>query len=231
MLYIACVYTHAPPLGMRVLCLLLAAAVCAVTAAPSLQDKVQHIIVVMLENRSFDHVLGFLKADNPDIEGLTGTESNAFNVSDPASPRVTVSHDAPYVDPGSPIPCTRVCVCARARAVRVCVRVLHVRSSPQTQTIDAGHGLDDTRQQIFGVTEEPPYPFPPAPMNGFVMNAEHIQSGWGPQVRARTLTPSLTPSHFHPLTPSRLHTSTPSLPPAFTPSHPSHTQRLPTLAR
>ncbi|MHB1756460.1 MAG: alkaline phosphatase family protein [Leptospirillum sp.] len=36
---------------------------------------VQHIVVLMLENRSFDHMLGFLKHQDNDIEGLTGTES------------------------------------------------------------------------------------------------------------------------------------------------------------
>jgi len=37
---------------------------------------VKHLIVVMLENRSFDHMLGALKAINPQIDGLTGNESN-----------------------------------------------------------------------------------------------------------------------------------------------------------
>ncbi len=37
---------------------------------------VRHIVVLMLENRSFDHMLGFLKEQNYDVEGLTGTESN-----------------------------------------------------------------------------------------------------------------------------------------------------------
>ncbi|WP_158754112.1 alkaline phosphatase family protein [Dyella sp. S184] len=44
---------------------------------------INHIVVLMLENRSFDHMLGFLYADSGNIsaagqpfEGLTGTESN-----------------------------------------------------------------------------------------------------------------------------------------------------------
>jgi phospholipase C len=36
----------------------------------------KHLIVLMLENRSFDHMLGFLKAPNYPIEGLTGNETN-----------------------------------------------------------------------------------------------------------------------------------------------------------
>src|SRR5438270_10513490 len=44
---------------------------------------IEHIVVLMLENRSFDHMLGFLYADSGNVsptgdpfEGLTGTESN-----------------------------------------------------------------------------------------------------------------------------------------------------------
>jgi phospholipase C len=38
---------------------------------------VKHIVVLMMENRSFDQMLGYLKRDGmPDVEGLSGTESN-----------------------------------------------------------------------------------------------------------------------------------------------------------
>jgi phospholipase C len=36
----------------------------------------QHVVVLMMENRSFDHMLGGLKGRNPKIDGLTGNESN-----------------------------------------------------------------------------------------------------------------------------------------------------------
>jgi phospholipase C len=39
-------------------------------------DNLKHIVVLMMENRSFDHMLGALKAQNPLIDGLTGNESN-----------------------------------------------------------------------------------------------------------------------------------------------------------
>ena len=39
-------------------------------------DKLQHIVVLMMENRSFDHMLGGLKAKDPRINGLTGNETN-----------------------------------------------------------------------------------------------------------------------------------------------------------
>ncbi|MCI25315.1 non-specific phospholipase C1-like, partial [Trifolium medium] len=51
-----------------------------------------------MENRSFDHVLGWLKSTRPDIDGLTGTESNPIKVSDPSSPKIPVSNDAVFID-------------------------------------------------------------------------------------------------------------------------------------
>ncbi|XBI85760.1 hypothetical protein VPH35_093851 [Triticum aestivum] len=51
-----------------------------------------------MENRSFDHVLGWLRAGRPDIDGLTGTESNRLNASDPSSPEIFVTDKAGYVD-------------------------------------------------------------------------------------------------------------------------------------
>ena len=38
-------------------------------------DNLKHIVVLMMENRSFDHMLGFMK-QAPGIDGLNGTESN-----------------------------------------------------------------------------------------------------------------------------------------------------------
>lgn len=39
-------------------------------------DNLKHIVVLMMENRSFDHMLGALKAEDPRINGLTGNEAN-----------------------------------------------------------------------------------------------------------------------------------------------------------
>jgi phospholipase C len=39
-------------------------------------DRLKHIVVLMMENRSFDHMLGSLKEVNPKIDGLTGAEAN-----------------------------------------------------------------------------------------------------------------------------------------------------------
>jgi phospholipase C len=43
---------------------------------PGTPDHLKHIVVVMMSGRSFDHMLGSLKAEDPRIDGLTGNESN-----------------------------------------------------------------------------------------------------------------------------------------------------------
>src|SRR3954470_733484 len=57
---------------------------------------IEHLIVLMLENRSFDHMLGYLKKPGYAIDGLTGRESNPVDPAHPAQ-RVRVSNDADYV--------------------------------------------------------------------------------------------------------------------------------------
>lgn len=60
-----------------------AAAFVAVTADPTLANlnKIEHIVVLMLENRSFDHILGYLTLENgrTDVDGLTKDMHNDFN--------------------------------------------------------------------------------------------------------------------------------------------------------
>ncbi len=47
-------------------------------------QNLKHIVVLMMENRSFDHMLGALHADDPRINGLTGSESNTDTTNEPA---------------------------------------------------------------------------------------------------------------------------------------------------
>jgi phospholipase C len=74
--------------------------------------SIKHIVVLMLENRSFDHMLGFLYADRNNVspsgnpfEGLSGTESNpakngkavpVFKI----QPATQYSYFMPGADPG-----------------------------------------------------------------------------------------------------------------------------------
>jgi phospholipase C len=68
-------------------------------------NKLQHLVVLMMENRSFDHMLGGLKQLNPAIDGLNGNETNPDTTGEP----VRVSSDADYQadlqdDPGHHFP-------------------------------------------------------------------------------------------------------------------------------
>jgi phospholipase C len=47
-------------------------------------DKLKHLVVLMMENRSFDHMLGALRAEDPRIDGLTGGEMNPDSSGAPA---------------------------------------------------------------------------------------------------------------------------------------------------
>jgi phospholipase C len=55
-------------------------------------DNLKHVVVLMMENRSFDHMLGALMKKFPKINGLTGNESNP----DVNGNRVKVSPDATF---------------------------------------------------------------------------------------------------------------------------------------
>jgi phospholipase C len=64
-------------------------------------QNIKHLVVLMLENRSFDHMFGFLKSNSYKIDGLNGNETNPDSAGQP----VQVSSDAKYVgdlknDPG-----------------------------------------------------------------------------------------------------------------------------------
>ena len=45
---------------------------------PEPLQKIQRFVVLMLENRSFDHLFGYLKTQNPDVAGLTGNEYSNY---------------------------------------------------------------------------------------------------------------------------------------------------------
>src|SRR5437762_3161581 len=55
-------------------------------------DNLKHIVVLMMENRSFDHMLGGLKKTNPRINGLKGNEWNP----DTTGTRTKVEANATY---------------------------------------------------------------------------------------------------------------------------------------
>jgi len=64
-------------------------------------QTINHVVVLMLENRSFDHVFGFMRSAAYPVDGLTGNESNPLDPHHP-SPDIPVSRNAGYVLPQDP---------------------------------------------------------------------------------------------------------------------------------
>lgn len=62
-------------------------------------SPIKTIIVLVMENRSFDHMLGWMKKLNPEINGVDGSESNQLSTTDPNSQLFFFSNQSQYVDP------------------------------------------------------------------------------------------------------------------------------------
>ncbi|KAL2478630.1 Non-specific phospholipase C4 [Forsythia ovata] len=60
---------------------------------------IKTIVVLVQENRSFDHMLGWFKTLNPEINGVTGAESNPLSTSDPTANQIFFGDKSLYVDP------------------------------------------------------------------------------------------------------------------------------------
>ena len=61
---------------------------------------IRHVVVLMLENRSFDSMLGILHPSGPGFDGLTGTESNVWHKPDGSRQDIQVWTD-PELTPES----------------------------------------------------------------------------------------------------------------------------------
>lgn len=63
--------------------------------------EIENVVVMMLENRAFDHMLGFMKRGGPfgdvRVDGLTGSECNLKNLSDPSKGKICVNDAAQEV--------------------------------------------------------------------------------------------------------------------------------------
>src|SRR5882762_1310611 len=67
------------------------------------QSRIKHIVVLMLENRSFDHVFGFLQpAPGQQVDNLQGPNATLSSLLDPSqpesatNPKITVGQPAPF---------------------------------------------------------------------------------------------------------------------------------------
>jgi len=64
---------------------------------------IKRFVVLMLENRSFDHLFGYLKSVNPKVFGLNGNEFNQKDPNAPGDPAIKVGRASSFVmtfDPG-----------------------------------------------------------------------------------------------------------------------------------
>ena len=128
--------------------------------------SIEHIVVLMLENRSFDHMLGFLYTDNGNVsplgqpyEGLNGTESNPASAGSPVSVfRIGPSTSNAYFMPGA----------------------------------DPGEGYMATNAQLFGGAEGATVPSTAPPNVGFVTDFAYTLSWQARQ--GRSILPGTTAS-------------------------------------
>jgi len=127
---------------------------------------IQHVVQLMLENRSFDHMLGFLYADSGNVsptgaafEGLTGQESNPDTNDNPVQVfKIDTADPGAYFMPAA----------------------------------DPGEGYANTNSQLFGRGTAPA---PPVPTNqGFVTNFD-ATIAWDRRV-GRTVEPSATAANI-----------------------------------
>ncbi|GAB2234772.1 hypothetical protein Droror1_Dr00004037 [Drosera rotundifolia] len=60
---------------------------------------IKTVVVLVQENRSFDHMLGWMKSLYPEINGVTGDETNPLDTSDPNSKLIKFGDSSVFVDP------------------------------------------------------------------------------------------------------------------------------------
>ena len=73
--------------------------------------QIKHIVVLMLENRSFDHMLGFMQSDTYNIDGVDAHNPPTNPMSLHDSTLVPATPDAPFVlpfDAGHSVPDTNL---------------------------------------------------------------------------------------------------------------------------
>ena len=132
-------------------------------------SAIEHVVVLMLENRSFDHMLGFLYSESGNtsptgqpFEGLTGKESNPDHTGQPVTV-FKIEPDTPngYFMPGG----------------------------------DPGEGYMATNEQLFGTIKGPASPGQAPAMQGFVKNFASTLS-WEGHSWGFKLMPGTTPSNI-----------------------------------
>ncbi|KAI4370880.1 hypothetical protein MLD38_019179 [Melastoma candidum] len=68
-------------------------------AATADHCPIKTVVILVQENRSFDHMLGWMKSLNPKIDGVDGSQSNPVSTSNSNSLLLKYGDSATYVDP------------------------------------------------------------------------------------------------------------------------------------
>lgn len=124
-----------------------------------LKSKIKHVVVLMLENRSFDNLLGWLYdgetiPDGQEFEGLKSYLSNPFTITDGEGNPII--EQVPVAKNGVPV----------KRAKTTCTN----EENYFLPNPDPGEGFADTNHQLFLSYKVDPV-YPPMPLNnGFVQN-------------------------------------------------------------
>src|SRR5580700_5240086 len=130
---------------------------------------VNHVVVLMLENRSFDHMLGFLYSGSGNVspagqpfDGLAGTETNSPSSGSPVTVyQIEPSTPNAYFMPGA----------------------------------DPGEGYMATNSQLFGTDNAPASPATVPAMGGFVQDFAYTL-GWQSQEGTWSIVPGTTASNI-----------------------------------
>ena len=115
-------------------------------SSPSGFQGIKRLVVLMLENRSFDHLFGYLKTRDPRIAGLNGSEFNQKDPNTPGDPKIPVCRASTFVMPFDPA---------------------HEYYDVQVQLYGPLAGTAPDLPPLANL------PTDPAPMSGFVANAVH----------------------------------------------------------
>ncbi|KAI9598210.1 phosphoesterase family-domain-containing protein [Syncephalis fuscata] len=65
-------------------------------------NRIEHVVVLMLENRSFDHILGRMNSAIPELDGLKGDEKNYWDLKDQRKGFLTVKNNTYWRAPLDP---------------------------------------------------------------------------------------------------------------------------------
>jgi len=114
-------------------------------ANPSFQG-IKRFVVLILENRSFDHVFGYMKAQDPRVAGLTDTEFNQRDPNIPHDPKIPAQRASSFIMSFDPA---------------------HEYYDVRVQLYGPMEGTDPSLPPIAKPATDP------APMTGFVSSATH----------------------------------------------------------